>query len=256
MNRTTDGAIVYLHGYPGGPEELSLFGAAPDWTSRAYTPDRSADQPDLAAPAYFDDLTANVERHASGRAVYLIGFSLGARAAIEIAARTTERIARIDLISPAGPLDGTEHLDLMAGRMVFALARTHPRIFGCLAAVQAWVARKRPDLLYAALFKGADDPDLADDDVRHRIITLFQTCFSRGAEGYRREVLTYVTPWSDVPRRVEAATVIWQGTEDSWTPLPMAQRLERLLPNADLRLVPEKTHYGTLRHALTQLKFE
>ena len=188
--------------------------------------------------------------------MYLIGFSLGARAAIEIAARTTERIARIDLISPAGPLDGTEHLDLMLGRMVFALARTHPRIFGGLAAVQAWVARKRPDLLYAALFKGADDPDLADDDVRHRIITLFQACFSRGAEGYRREVLAYVTPWSDVPRRVKAATVIWQGTEDSWTPLPMAERLERLLPNADLRLVPEKTHYGTLRHALTQLKFE
>ena len=256
MNRTSDGAIAYLHGFPGGPEELSLFGAAPDWSARAFAPDRAADRPDLAAPAYFDDLTARVERHASGRAVHLIGFSLGARAAMEIAARMKGRVARIDLISPAGPLDGTDHMDLMAGRMVFALAGTHPRIFGGLAAVQAWVARKRPDLLYAALFKGVDDPDLADDDVRHRVITLLQTCFSRGAGGYSREVLAYVAPWSDVPRRVEAATVIWQGTQDSWTPLPMAERLETLLPNADLRLVPEKTHYGTLRHALTQLKFE
>lgn len=256
MNRTTDSAIVYLHGFPGGPEELSLFGTAPDCRPQAFVPDRSADRPKLAAAAYFDDLTARVERYASGRAVHLIGFSLGARAAFEIAARTTGRIARIDLISPAGPLDGTDHLDLMAGRMVFALAGTHPRIFGGLTAVQAWIARKRPDLLYAALFKGADDPDLADDDVRHRIITLLQTCFSRGAEGYRREILAYVTPWSDVPRRVKAATLIWQGTEDSWTPLPMAERLAILLPDADLRLVPKKTHYGTLRHALTQLKFE
>lgn len=140
--------------------------------------------------------------------------------------------------------------------MVFALARTHPRIFGGLTAVQAWVARRRPDLLYAALFNGGADPDLADDDVRRRIITLVQTCLSRGAGGYSREVLAYVTPWSDVPRRVEAATVIWQGNEDSWTPLPMTERLATLLPDADLRIVPEKTHYGTLRHALTQLKFE
>ena len=256
MNRTNDVAIVYLHGFPGGPEEISLFGSAPDWSSRAFVPDRSADRLDLAAPAYFDDLTARVERYASERAVHLIGFSLGARAAMEIAARMTGRVARIDLISPAGPLDGTDHLDLMAGRIVFSLAATHPRIFGCLAGLQAWVARQRPDLLYAALFRRVDDPDLADDGVRHRVITLLQTSFSRGAGGYSREVLAYVTPWSDFPRRVEAATVIWQGTQDSWTPLPMAERLETLLPNADLRLVPEKTHYGTLRHALTQLKIE
>lgn len=218
--------------------------------------DRSADRPDLAASAYFDDVTARVDRYASGRAVHLIGFSLGARAAIEVAARTTGQIARIDLISPAGPLDGSDHLDLMAGRMVFALAGMHPRIFGALAAVQAWVARRRPELLYASLFRGTDDPDLADDDVRHRVIALLQRGYSRGAEGYRREVLAYVTPWSDVPQRVEAATVIWQGTKDSWTPLPMAERLLTLLPNAELSLVAGKTHYGTLRHALAQLQFE
>lgn len=246
-------AIVYLHGFPGGPAEISLFASAPGWAPSAFLPDRAADRPELPADAYFDDLAARALVFAAGRPLHLIGFSLGARVALEIAARQPAGVAGIDLISPAGPLDGTDHLRLMAGAKVFGMAAARPGLFGLQTAMQGWIARNRPALLYRALFGAAGEAGLDDPEFAPRATALLQHCFRQGNAGYRREVLAYVAAWSDLPARVVAPVTIWQGGADGWTPPPMAENLRSLLPAARLQPVPGKGHYGTLRHALAHV---
>lgn len=185
--------------------------------------------------------------------MHLIGFSLGARAALEIAARLGSSVERIDLISPAGPLDDNTHIDQMAGRAVFKAASSYPRLFRGITAVQAWTARHRPALLYRALFGRTGEASIDVCDFRARSIDLLQASFADGSAGYEREVLAYVGPWSDLPRQVMASTHIWQGTTDNWAPPEMARHLQTLLPRAALQMIEGQSHYGTLRHVLDQL---
>lgn len=246
-------AVVYLHGFPGGPGELALFGAPPAWAAQALVPDRAGDRTDLPASAYFDELAARADRHAAGRDLHLVGFSLGARVALELAARLGGRVARVDLASPAGPLDGSDHIDHMAGKAVFSMAASRPRLFGVQTAIQGLIARNQPGILYRALFGAQGEAGLDAPGFPGRAKDLLRACFVQGNAGYKREVLAYVAPWSDLPARVKAPVTLWQGGADTWTPPRMAHRLQTLLPNAQLNMVPGKGHYGTLQHALAHL---
>ena len=54
--------VIYLHGAPGGPLELQLFGdPAGDGGARFHAPDRSTFAPDLAFGAYIDRLAEDIE---------------------------------------------------------------------------------------------------------------------------------------------------------------------------------------------------
>lgn len=246
-------AVVYLHGFPGGPGELALFGAPPPWAARALVPDRAADRTDLSAAAYFDDLAGRADRHAGGGALHLVGFSLGARVALELAARLGARVARVDLVSPAGPLDGSDHLNHMAGKAVFGMAMSRPRLFGVQTAIQGLIARNRPGILYRALFGAGGEAGMDAPGFPGRVTDLLRACFVQGNAGYTREVLAYVAPWSGLPARVTAPVTLWQGSADGWTPPRMAERLMTLLPDAQIRRAEGKGHYGTLHDALARL---
>lgn len=254
MRQASNHAIIYLHGFPGGPNELSLFGPEPEWATQALNPDRAMDRPDLPASAYFDELAGRVSGHANGRLLHLVGFSLGARVAMELALRLGGQVGKLDLISPAGPLDGNNHLSMMAGKAVFAMAGKRPRAFAILTTAQAWIARKQPALLYRGLFGSAGEPGMDVLGFRERATALLQGTFDNGSVGYRREVLAYVAPWSDVPRMIKAPTTIWQGSLDNWTPPAMAANLQAMISMSNLRPVPGRGHYGTLQHALANLQ--
>ncbi len=248
----SDPFIVYLHGFPGGPAELNLFDPMPDLTAALFAPDRAADAPLLSTAGYFDELSQRVALLSAGRPVHLIGFSLGARVALELAARMAKQVADVTLISAAGPLDGTDHLQLMAGRAVFGLASARPRLFGHVTGAQGWLGRCYPGLLRRALLGKNGEIGLDVPGFEGRIAAMLQHCFAQGTAAYQREVRAYVQPWSALLGQVMTPVTIWQGSVDSWTPPVMAENLQRLLPHATLHYVTGAGHYGTLRHVLAR----
>jgi len=247
---------VYFHGQPGSPDELSLVPAGslpPD----LFAPDRAVDRPDLPLGAYLDHLTATVLERYPERPIRLVGFSLGAFVALEVASRIRDRAVRLDLVSPAAPLGLGDFLPDMAGGAVFGLAARGPGLFGLLTGVQGALARVAPGLLFSQIFAGAAGADagLARDPAFQAIIKrILANGLAEGAKGYRREVLGYVA-WT--PERLSGLThpvTLWQGEADSWTPPAMARALAAALPGASqMRTFPGLSHYSTLQAALPEI---
>lgn len=247
--------FVYFHGQPGSPDELPPAAAA-----GLFAPDRAGDRPDLPLGPYLDHLTATVlERYPAGP-IRLVGFSLGAFVAVEVALRITGREVSLDLVSPAAPLGCGDFLPDMAGGAVFGLAARRPGLFALLTRAQGWLAARAPGVLFRQIFAGAAGADAAlarDPAFQAMIGRILVHGLSGGAKGYRREVLGYVA-WT--PDRLSGLThpvTIWQGEADTWTPPAMARALARLLP--EVRAVhdfPGLSHYSTLRAALPTILAE
>lgn len=116
--------VVYLHGVPGTPAELALSDGTSLLGPNVFAPDRTAIDPKLNANAAFDLLATQIAEKGGTRPIRLIGFSLGAFVALQIASRLGPQIARLDLISAAAPHELGDFMPEMVGRRVFAVAGT------------------------------------------------------------------------------------------------------------------------------------
>lgn len=248
----TQSKTFYFHGAPGSPRELDLFGPRPSaWSS----PDRFLQRPELSFEPYVEALARDVEAEADGAPLRLVGFSAGARIALELAARLPGSVKRVELISPAAPFELGDFLPRMEGRPVFNLARSAPALLGPMC---WWMTRVVDPLQPRALFDIAfsrpagADADLASDPVFAAAAAgLLRRAMGPGAKGYRREILACVRPWRVDLSAITAPLRIWQGTVDNWTPPDMAAALHAELPSAEpLTLQDGLSHYSTLRCAL------
>ena len=248
---------AYFHGAPGAPAELALFGPAPDGL---FAPDRFVDRPELPFGRYLDRLASELDQRFPDGAIRLIGFSAGARVALEIAHRLGARIGQIDLIAPAAPLQSGDFMPRMQGRAVFRLARHAPGLFPAVTWLQGRLGNVAPDRLYRMVFANAvgEDAVLAADPAFQSAITeVMRRCLGPAARGYAREIIDFVRPWDDILARVTSPVRLWQGALDNWTPPDMAEALRNALPGAaPVRLQNGLSHYSTLRWALNELAEE
>jgi|CXWL01.1.fsa_nt_gi pimeloyl-ACP methyl ester carboxylesterase len=231
-----------------------LFGAD---CPNLFVPDRFTLAPGCDAAAGFDALADQVADWSAGRAIHLIGFSMGCFAALQLAHRLTDRVSQIDLVSAAAPLEGGDFLPEMAGGSLFKLARDHHRLFGCLVGVQRLMARFAPRLLFALLFgraQGGDRALIEDQHFRQAVRAMLRTCFAGGSAGYTREIRAYVRPWAPILGEISAPVRLWHGSADNWAPLAMAHYLESALPNVTgLEVVAGASHYSALRQAMGRI---
>lgn len=245
---------VYLHGQPGSPAELTLFGgAAPaDW----WVPDRQRECAGAAAAQHLDRLARAVRQRAAGRPVRLAGFSLGGWLALELAARLPDLDLVIELISPAGPLGDGAVLARMAGGAVFGLARRAPWAFAGLAMVQGLIARLAPAVLVAALGGSAGGADRAlwqQPGFRMAMADNLRAGMGQGTAVYRREIAAYVGDWAAGPGAIAHPVRVWHGAADSWSPPELVEALIATLPAGVERvLLPGAGHYATLAAWLGQ----
>lgn len=246
--------FVYFHGQPGGPAELGLFEGG---SEAVFTPDRGPAWPSLPLPAYLDQLALEIRARFPEGAIRLVGFSLGAFVALEVATRLAGRVSRIDLVSAAAPLETGDYLDQMAGKPVFQAARRSPWLLALLTWVQGRIAQIAPRRLIAQIFAGAQGQDilLRDDPAFVAgVSALFRRALTEGAHGYAREVRAYVQPWGEIAPKIASEVVLWHGDLDNWTPPAMAEALARRLPNArPVVRLPGLSHYSTLQAALPEI---
>lgn len=185
-----------------------------------------------------------------------VGFSLGAMVALRLAPRLGARVAAIDLISPAAPLEGGDFLTRMAGGPVFKLACNWPVAFSALSLGQALLARIAPRWLARQLFVSArgEDAELAGSErFLGAIAAVLGSGLGRSSQAYRCEIAAYVKPWAEDLPNVRAPVAIWQGQDDNWTPPDMAEYLARNLPGpVTLHRLEGHSHYSTLGYFLAQ----
>jgi pimeloyl-ACP methyl ester carboxylesterase len=246
LHRALPPTTLYFHGLPGSAAELSGFG--PELAARAahfHVAERGGEFARLA-----DAITARFPRGP----LRLVGFSLGAAAALRTARLLGERVAQIDFVSPAAPLQLGDFLSGMAGAPVFRAALAGRVPFAALTFVQAQVARLAPEHMAAALMakaKGEDRALAADlvfiaalaQSLRHSLIA--------DRPAYTAEVRAYVGDWRAELAKVTQPVRIWQGSADDWTPSKMAEALAAALPDrAQLTFLPGLSHFSTLHHYL------
>ena len=185
----------------------------------------------------------------------LLGFSLGAPAALCIAARWPERVERLILVSPAAP-PAPGDLRRMAGAPLFLAARRGPRALAAALRVQGALSRAAPSLLLRLMFAGeapAERSLLREKAVRDALVAGFQKTLGEGRAGYAAALSAYAASAADDPVSVRAPVEIVHGAEDSWVPLRMAERLAATLgPGSTLTVLPGRGHYGALRAALAR----
>ena len=235
--------LVYLHGLPGGPDEVSLVS-------------------DLADAVFAPDLTDGpvadqIFTHFGDVPVTLIGFSLGAAEALRLAADHPERIAHLHLIAPAAPLELGDVLGRMAGGPIFRMARDHSWLFRIVTRVQAITAQIAPDFFARQVFahaQGKDVPLVADPTFRKSWAVMAAQCLSRGNAAYRLALSAYVSPWADRLAQVRTPTTLWYGSADNWVPPEMAEALAQALPHiVCVRQIMDGSHYSTLAAALPHI---
>jgi pimeloyl-ACP methyl ester carboxylesterase len=244
--------IVYLHGQPGGPSEIEAFGGAARWfAAERLVLSRQAINRRATLSQHFDALASGLKVQFGSSPFRLVGFSLGAYVALEVASRMGSAVSHISLVSAAAPLSRGDFLPDMAGRIVFRAARHSPFLFAALTSAQSLLLHAAPEKLFDALFATAQglDRDLAvQPHFRAKIIDALKYSLHHGATGYRNELRGYVQDWSAVLPLVTQPIELWHGNLDNWAPPQMADALADALPNVTmLHRLEGHSHYSTLQ---------
>jgi len=257
----TQEAILYLHGLPGSfASEMEIVFGAYTETSRMIGLDRlgtlgQGEDYDTAILAAFDKAADAL--HGEG-ALRLVAFSLGAMAALRIAAFRHERIASLDLIAPAAPLQLGDFLADMAGKPVFQAAQKGAPWLGLFTLVQSAGLRLAPGMVASQLFAGAPDTErrlMTSPERRKAFIAGMRHALHLHTAAYKAELRAYVSDWSRFLPEVRTPVRVWQGSADTWAPPAMAQALyDALRGPKDLVQLEGLSHYGALVHSLPKIR--
>lgn len=243
---------LYFHGIPGDAGELGLFGdGSTPHLDGVRCIDRTSTNSNAHPETYFKDLADAIQQLYPETTLRLIGFSLGASAALRIAPFLGDQVSRIDLVSAAAPLTLGSYLDTMAGGPVFKLARSSPLLFRALAKAQSLTALIAPGMLYDALFASAQGADKAlsqQPDFKAAMVAILRNSLGAGHSTYHREIALYVKGWETELDHVTQPVTLYHGQLDNWSPVAMAHHLEQRLPRVEtVCLLDGLSHYTTLR---------
>ncbi|WP_162183573.1 alpha/beta fold hydrolase [Halocynthiibacter namhaensis] len=240
--------IYFCHGMPGSAADADLLARANPGVETVAL-DLLHYPPELAHQALADALAAE---GADTDPVHLVGFSIGAMAAIMIAASRPDRVAQLTLISPATPLQSGDFLPHMAGQPVFELAAKNPKLLRLLTVFQGIVSRLSPGLILNMLFAkcGPMESDLLQDpDFMQVMGTALRESFINRRETYLSYVQAYVQDWRDELPKVQCPVDLWHGSKDSWSPPQMSVALRECFgKSCTLHEVEDREHYSTLAH--------
>jgi pimeloyl-ACP methyl ester carboxylesterase len=247
--------IIALHGTPGS--RLKYMGADDQARTRGLRlicPDRwgyglSSAPRTPSLTAYASDVAA-LAAHLSLDRFGLVGVSGGGPFAAAVAAALPERVTRLALIAPVGPIEAGTDLRLFH-RLCFQWVPRRPGaleiIFG-LYRLALLAAPGHAVRLAAAVARGSDRALMREPDVRNRLAETFRTGLARQIAGGVIDIRLFSKAWDFNCATIATPTRIWMGDEDRNVPLVAALRLARRIPESEMTLLEGEGHFWISRN--------
>jgi pimeloyl-ACP methyl ester carboxylesterase len=260
--------VLYFHGYPGSRFEARVAAAAVGRLGlRLLAVDRpgfgqSTFQPGRTVGAWAADVAALADQLALGR-FSIVSISGGAPYALACAALLSDRLDRVALLCPLGPVEvagGREGM-LAQDRLLLALAAHAPPLARGVVRMLAHWMRQDAERYIKFMLAGmmAPDRDLFDDPGYHSLMKESSAeALRQGGRGPAWELTLIARPWDFRLQEVRVPVSLWQGLVDQILPAAMARRLAAALPDCNARYFPGEGHLSLVaRHigaALAELR--
>lgn len=246
--------VLYFHGYPGSRLEARAAAAAAAARRvgvRLLALDRpgfgqSTFQAGRTIAGWAADVAALADRLELGR-FSILGVSGGGPYALACTALLADRLARVALVCPLGPLDVADGKAgmLAQDRMLLALAaHAAPLARGVVRMLAHWM-RQDTERYLKFMMAGMVSPDrelFADPDYRSIVLASTAEALRQGGEGAAWELTLIARPWDFRLADVRMPVSLWQGLADQILPAHMARRLAAALPACHPRYFPEEGH--------------
>ena len=260
--------VLYFHGFPGSRLEARVAAAAAGRLGlRMLAVDRpgfgqSTLQPGRTVGAWAADIAALADQLALGR-FSIVSISGGAPYALACAAMLSDRLDRIALLCPLGPLDVVADRQgmLAQDRLLLALAAHAPPLArGAVRALAHWMRQDAERYIRFMLAgMGSPDRDLFADPGYHSLMKeSSREALRQGGAGAAWELMLIARPWDFRLQDVRMPVSLWQGLVDQILPAAMARRLAAALPDCNARYFPGEGHLSLVaRHisaALAELQ--
>lgn len=232
---------IYCHGLPGSAREISMLVDSDESNILVMGPN------DIER---FETVIGSKQIETA----HVIGFSLGAMAAIEIAAKYPQLSKKLSLIAPAAPLELGDFLPDMAGRSVFRAAQQGAIMFRLFTFLQNLGFKLAPEKLIHSMFSespAADRKLLEDPNFQANLMDGLRSSLGKNSSAYQTSVRRYVNPWAEKLKTIQCPVTIHHGDEDNWAPISMSHALaKKIRSSVVLATYPKLGHYSTLYDTL------
>ena len=254
--------LVALHGTPGSrlkfksadsiAKVLGIKLICPDrW---AYAETTAPARPSLSA--YADDIRQLVDELGIEQ-FSLLGVSGGGPFAVAVASKLPERVIKLGLFAPVGPIAGSSAFRTkVVPQYVF-----HKFCFGPLSRWPVLVSVifhvYRSILMFAPSFAitlaslrapRADKLILAEQENRKSLATAFLVGLMGGSRGPAIDLSLFGMQWDISLGRVSLPARMWLGTTDRNVPRSAATALASQLPRCTLEEIPNAGHFWILEN--------
>jgi pimeloyl-ACP methyl ester carboxylesterase len=250
----TGRTIVFCHAAPGA----GTFDPGPDETMSRNINLIAVDRPGyggseplpagewLSVDRGADDVAEVLREHGTGQ-VSVAGWSAGGRTALALAARHPDLVDRVAVIATPAPDEAVPWIPAEQRDSLEALrGKPADDVHAALTTQMAGLVPSDPAAPEAMGLIGnspADEPVLAQDAVKDRLVTMFGEAFAQGSAGMVAEIAGYcLRPWGFEPGDVGQKTLLIYGAKDPITGSPHGRWWQQHLPNARLEMVPDAGH--------------
>jgi len=178
----------------------------------------------------------------------VLGISCGGPYALACAHALPDRVNYAGLLGGMGPMDlpALRHEQARALKVLFGLARIHPRLAALPLLADAWLLRNRPERAIAALAPLLSPPDrsllAADATVRERLAASLAEAYRQGVGGAMTEAALIARPRGFALEDIRVPVHVYQGGLDRHVPPAMGRHIAKTVPGGRLHFYDGEGH--------------
>lgn len=250
--------VIFMHGIAGSrhlrhPDDDILMQEG----IRLIIPERpgsgdSDAQPDRRIVDWPQDVVALAD-HLHLQRFSVLGYSAGTSYALAVAGALSARVQAVHIVAAVPPISDMEDLRAYnpVFRMTLFIARYTPGLLPAVMRVMVKDIRKNVYQYLEKIFSNAPEQDreiLANPILRANIATGLRASVQRSEQEIALEVLLTAREWGFDLDKIPMPVHLWYGEKDPLVAPSAAQKLARLLPQAELTFVPAAGHYLLYSH--------